>query len=308
MAPVPGPRAAPRENPAWLPPTELLGLGSLDLVARLAVEGTMSGRHRSRTRGGALEFAEHRPYVPGDDLRRVDWKVYGRTDRYYVRESEEETNLRATIVLDRSASMGFAGTGRPTKWAYARLVAAALAHLLLAQHDAVGLATFAGELDDFIPPRGGRTQRARLLETLESIEPVGRTSPEGPFRALAERLPRRGLLILLSDLLGPPERFLPGLRFFRHRKHEILVFHVLDPAERSLEGLGPAGAIADVETGRVIRASPESLTGGYAEALAELEAAYRAQAHDRGYDFVPLTTSEPVAVALGRYLSARSTL
>lgn len=285
---------------------ELLGLGSLDLVARLAVEGTMSGRHRSPARGGALEFAQHRPYVPGDDLRRIDWKVYGRTDRYYVRESEEETNLRSTLVLDRSASMGFASPGNPVKWAYARLVAAALVHLLIAQHDAVGLATFSAGLDAYVPPRAGRAQRARLLEALESTAPGGETRPEGPFRDLAERLPRRGLLIVLSDLLGPPERFLPGLRYFRYRKHEIIVFHVLDPAERSLEGLGAAPALADAETGRVVRAAPESLAAGYAEALAELEATYRAQAHDRGFDFVPLTTSEPVGVALGRYLAARS--
>lgn len=305
MIPVPSPR--PRGgSPAWLPPEELLKLGTLDLVARLAVEGTMSGRHRSPSRGGALEFAEHRPYVPGDDLRRVDWKVYGRTDRYYVRESEEETNLRATIVLDRSRSMAFSREERPTKWAYARLVASALAHLLLAQHDAVGLATFSDGLDAFVPPRGGRAQRVRLFEALEAASPAGGTSPEGPFRALADRLPRRGLLILLSDLMGPPERFLPGLRYFRYRKHEIVVFHVLDPAERALEALGPAGAVSELETDRVLRASPESLAGGYAEALAELEATWRAQAHDRGFDFVGLTTAEPVAVALGRYLAVRA--
>lgn len=291
-----------------MPPTELLELGSLDLVARLAVEGTMSGRHRSPARGGAMEFAEHRPYVPGDDLRRIDWKVYGRTDRYYVRESEEETNLRATLVLDRSASMGFASAGHPAKWAYGRLLAASLAHLLIAQHDAVGLATFSAGLDAFVPPRAGRAQRARILEALESTRPAGETRPEGPFRDLAERLPRRGLLVVVSDLLGPPERFLPGLRYFRYRKHEIVLFHLLDPAERSLEGLGPAPALTDAETGRVVRAAPESLAPGYADALAELEATYRGQAHDRGFDFVPLTTSDPVAVALGRYLASRSAI
>lgn len=290
---------------AALPPEDLLRLGSLDLIARLAVEGFMAGRHRSPGRGGALEFAEHRPYAPGDDLRRVDWKVYGRTDRFYVRESEEETNLRATIVVDASASMGFASGGRPTKWEYARAIAAALAHLLVAQQDAVGLAIFAAGLEAFVPPRGGRIQRARILEALEAARPAGETAPEGPFRALAERLPRRGLLVVLSDLLGPPERFLPGLRYFRSRKHELIVFHVLDPAERALDALGPAGALADAETGRVVPAAPAALAPGYAAALAELEGRYRAQAHDRGFDFLGLTTDQPVAVALGRYLAAR---
>jgi uncharacterized protein (DUF58 family) len=290
---------------ALLPPAELLRLGSLDFVARLVVEGFLSGRHRSPARGGSLEFAEHRAYVPGDDLRRVDWKVYGRTDRWYVRESEEETNLRATLLLDASASMAFGSRGVPTKWEYARLVAAALAHLLLAQQDAVGVATFSESLEAFVPPHGGRGQRARVFEALAGAGVRGRTEPEEPFRALAERLPRRGLLLLLSDLMGPPERFLPGLRYFRYRKHEVVVFHVLDPAERALERLGEAPSVADVETGRVMRAGPDELAAGYAEALAELERVYRAQAHDRGFEFVPLTTDEPVGIALGRWLAGR---
>jgi uncharacterized protein (DUF58 family) len=296
---------SPAVPPALLPPAELLRLGTLDFVARLVVEGFLAGRHRSPARGGSLEFAEHRAYVPGDDLRRVDWKVYGRTDRWYVRESEEETNLRATLLLDASASMAFGSPGAPTKWEYARLVAAALAHLLLAQQDAVGVATFAESLQAFVPPHGGRGQRARVFEALASAGAVGRTEPEEPFRALAERLPRRGLLLLLSDLLGPPERFLPGLRYFRHRKHEVVVFHVLDPAERALERLGYAPAVADAETGRVLRAATDELAPGYAAELAELERVYRAQAHDRGFEFVPLTTDEPVGVALGRWLSSR---
>lgn len=304
MSPVPGlrPAAAP---PGLLPPEELLRLGSLDLVARLVVEGFMAGRHRSPGRSGALEFAEHRPYVPGDDLRRVDWKVYARTDRWYVRESEEETNLRATLVVDASASMGFAAAGRPTKWAYGRALAAALAHVLLLQRDAVGLAVFAEELDVFLPPRGGRYQRARILEALERTRPAGRTAPDTPFRELAERLPRRGLLVVVSDLLGPPARFLPGLRFFRGRKHEVVVFQVLDPAERALERLGPVPGVADPETGRVLRADVEALAPGYAHALAELEATYRAQAHDRGFDFAGLSTEEPIGAALGRWLARR---
>jgi uncharacterized protein (DUF58 family) len=303
--PVPGPQISAAVHPAFLPPAELLRLGSLELIARLVVEGYLTGRHRSPGRGGSLEFAEHRPYVPGDDLRRVDWKVYGRTDRHYVRESEEETNLRATLVLDASASMGFASGERPTKWEYARLVAAVLAHLLLAQQDAVGLATFARGLTSFMPPRGGRAQQGRILEALAATRPGGETEPEGPFRELAERLPRRGVLILLSDLMGPPERFLPGLRYFRHRKHEVIVFHVLDRAERGLEELKEGSGIADMETGRVLRAGPAELAVGYREALWALEGAYRTQAHDGGFDFVGLTTDEPVAATLGRYLSGR---
>ena len=301
---LPGRPAA--RHPPILPPEDLLRLGSLDLVARLAVEGFMAGRHRSPGRGGAHEFAEHRPYAPGDDLRRVDWKVYGRTDRWYVRESEEETNLRATIVVDVSASMGWASPGQVPKWEYARMIAASLAHLLLAQQDAVGLAVFSDALGAFVPPRGGRGQRARVLEALERSTPAGTTSPESPFRELAERLPRRGLLVVVSDLLGPTERFLPGLRYFRARRHEVVVFHVLDPAERALERLGPAPGVADVETGRVLREELDGLGPGYARALAELEATYLAQAHDRGFDFVPLSTDEPIGIALGRWLSRRS--
>lgn len=297
---------APVRGPAGLlPPEELLRLGSLELIARLVVEGYLAGRHRSPGLGGSLEFAEHRPYVPGDDLRRVDWKVFGRTDRWYLRESEQETNLRATLVLDASASMGFASAGRPTKWVYGRALAAALAWLLLAQQDAVGLATFADGIRTFVPPRGGRAQKARLLAALEAEEPAGETSPEGPFRELAERLPRRGLLVLVSDLLGPPERFLPGLRFFRHRRHEVVVFHLLDPAERSLAALPAGGEIVDAETGRGLKARPEELAEGYREELEALERRYRDQAHDRGFDWVAVSTDEPVGAVLGRYLAAR---
>ena len=290
---------------ALLAPQDLLRLGSLELVARLVVEGYLAGRHKSPGLGGSLEFAEHRPYVPGDDLRRVDWKVYGRTDRWYVRESEQETNLRATLVLDASASMGFASGELPSKWSYGRVLAAALAWLLLAQQDAVGLATFGDGIRAFIPPRAGRAQRARLLAALEAEQARGGTSPEGPFRELAERLPRRGLLVLVSDLLGSPDRFLPGLRYFRHRKHEVVVFHVLDPAERSLTGLPPGGEIVDAETGRAVHARPEELAEGYREELEALERLYRDQAHDRGFDWVAVTTDEPVTAVLGRYLAAR---
>lgn len=288
-----------------LSPQDMLRLGSLELVARLVVEGYLAGRHKSPGLGGSLEFAEHRPYVPGDDLRRVDWKVYGRSDRWYVRESEQETNLRATLVLDASASMGFASEGLPSKWAYGRVLAAALAWVFLAQQDAVGLATFGDGIRAYVPPRGGRAQRARLYAALEAEDAGGGTSPEGPFRELAERLPRRGLLVLVSDLLGPPERFLPGLRYFRHRKHEVVVFHVLDPAERSLAALPSAGEIVDAETGRAVRARPEELAEGYGEELEALERLYRDQAHDRGFDWVAVTTSEPVSAVLGRYLTSR---
>ncbi len=305
MRPVRASTGRPGGAAALLPPAELLRLGNLDFVARLVVEGFLSGRHRSPARGGSLEFAEHRAYAPGDDPRRVDWKVFGRTDRWYVRESEEETNLRATILVDASASMAFGSDGMVTKWEYARLVAAALAHLLLAQQDAVGVAVFAESLAAFVPPHGGRGQRARVLEALAAAGPGGITEPEQPFRALAERLPRRGLLILLSDLMGPPERFLPGLRYFRYRKHEVVVFHLLDPAERALERLGDAPAVSDAETGRVLRAATSELVAGYAGALAALERVYRAQAHDRGFEFVPLTTDEPVGLALRRWLAGR---
>lgn len=304
---MPAPRSAapPARNPAFLPPTELLRLGGLDLVSRLVADGFLAGRHRSASRGGSLEFAEHRAYVRGDDLRRVDWKVFARTDRFFMRESEAETNLRAMLLLDASASMGFSTDGRPTKLRYAAAMAAALAHLLLQQHDAVGLASFGEELHSFLPPRGGASQRTRILTQLEALAPKGETSPEGPFRELAERVPRRGLLLLLSDLMGPPERFVPGLQFFRHRGHEVIVFQLLDPGERSLEALGDVGRLRDAESGRIVDAVPAVLASGYRRELAALEAEYRHQAHERGFDFASFSTDEPLGVALARYLGRR---
>ncbi len=216
--------------PALLDPRHLCSLARLELVARTAVEGFLRGLHRSTLKGSSVEFAEHRAYVPGDEVAQIDWRAYAKTDRYYLKEYEDETNLRATLILDASASMAFASAG-VTKFRYAQCLAAALGFLMVRQFDAVGLAVFDSRVRRFVPPRSSAVHLGWIYGELERAAPGGETGLAGVLRSSAERIHRRGLAVLISDLLDDPAAILKGLARFRHRGCEVLVFHLLDPAE-----------------------------------------------------------------------------
>ena len=215
---------------SYLKPEILSRINNLELRAKLVVEGFITGLHKSPFHGFSVEFAQHRPYGIGDNLRYVDWKVYGRTDRYYIKQFEEETNLKAYILLDTSRSMKFAHHG-PGKLQYGKLLAAALAYLMIYQRDAVGLTLFSDKIRRILPPRSATSYIQPLLQELDRIHPAGETNISAILHILAERLKRRGLIILISDLLDDPESVMSGLRHFRHGHHEVLVFHLLDPGE-----------------------------------------------------------------------------
>lgn len=292
-----------------LAPQELAALGGLEFVARRVVEGFIAGLHRSPHRGFSVEFAEHRMYQPGDDLRYIDWRMFGRSDRYYIKQFEEETNLRAYVLLDVSASMDWSSSppSLPSKLWYARQLAACLALLLLRQGDAAGLVAFAQDTRAYVPAHGGRRQWHELLRVLAGVRAGSRTDAGGALRDIAGRLRRRGLVVLLSDLLVEPEATRLALRFLRHRGHEVLVFHVLDPGERELPGVGDARFV-DPETAEELPVSVADLRREYREAVRQALAEWRRELVPQGMDYIVVDTGEPMVHALRAYLRKRERL
>ncbi len=303
------PRRQNRRRPDLLSPAELAALGGLEFVSRSVVEGFLAGLHRSPHRGFSVEFAEHRAYQPGDDLRYIDWRMYGRSDRYYVKQFEEETNLRAYLLLDASASMAWSsdpGELPPKLW-YGKQLAACLALLLLRQGDSVGSVVFDREIRTHVAPAGGRRHWHDLARTLSAAEARGETGAEDTLREIAGRLRRRGLVILLSDLLVDPEPTRLALRFLRHRGHEVLVLHLLDPGERELPGTGEARFV-DPETGQEVPVSVPDLRSEYREAVRDALREWRRELVPHGIDYVVVETDRPMAHALRAYLHKRERL
>lgn len=292
-----------------LDPAELVSVGNLEFVARHVVEGFLIGLHRSPHRGFSVEFAENRPYIPGDDIRFVDWRMFARSDRYYIKQYEEETNLRAYITVDASGSMDWSSEpGRiVSKLDYARLVGACLAYLLLRQGDAAGMISFDSRIRERVEPRAARRHLGTLLRTLLRLSGSGETDAGGALGEVTLRLRRRGLLILVSDLLVDEDDVLRALRYLRHRGHEVLVLHVLDPGERDLPPAGDAVFI-DPESKREMRADSAALRSRYRRAVDEAIAMWRRECRRMGADYQHFTTDVPLGQVLGRYLETRSRL
>ena len=287
----------------YLRPDVVSRLSRLDLVARLVVEGFITGLHRSPYHGFSVEFSEYRPYMPGDPLRHIDWKVWGRTDRYYIKQFEEETNLRATLLLDVSESMNYA-SGEITKLRYAKYLAAALSYLMLIQRDAVGLVTFTETIDRYLPPRSVLSYLHVLLRELDQTKTGGGTHLSKVLHDMAERIKRRGLIILLSDLLDDPNDVLTALKHFRHRKHEVIVFHILDPRERRFDFKKDATFI-DMETGEQVQSRPWHIRSEYRESMTDFIRRYKRECRQHRIDYVEIDTGQPFDVALFNYLAKR---
>lgn len=295
-----------RERTRLLDPHFVSKLARLDLKARLVVEGFLTGLHRSPYHGFSVEFAEHRQYMPGDPLRHLDWKVLAKSDRKYLKQYEEETNLRASLLVDTSASMGYGSHGI-TKLDYARQLAAALAYLMLAQNDAVGMFAFAAGRGEHIPARSTMGHLRPMLLLLEKLAPAGGTDFASSLHSLAERLTRRGLVVILSDLLDEPERIAQAIHHFRHRKHEVLVFHILDPMEVSFDFQREA-VYVDLESGERVTTRPRELRADYRERVSAWRETLRQACIEKRADYVPLTTDQPYDRALLEYLSKRARL
>jgi uncharacterized protein (DUF58 family) len=290
----------------FLQPEVVSRLENMELIARFIVEGFIAGLHRSPYHGFSVEFAEYRQYNAGESTRNIDWKIYAKTDRHYVKVFEDETNLRATLLLDRSASMDYESNGL-TKLRYGSLLAAALSYLMIKQRDAVGLVVFDDEIKEALPHRSVRRHLLQLLGSLQRVEPGSRTAISTALHEMAERIRRRGLMILLSDLLDEPSNVIEGLKHFRHRGHEVVVFHILDPNEIEL-GFSGEVQFVDKETGEKLRTRPWFLGAEYRRDvkgwIEELERACKQNA----IDYNLMTTDTPFDHALVSYLNKRRTL
>jgi uncharacterized protein (DUF58 family) len=290
-----------------LQPDVVSRIANLELRARLVVEGFITGLHRSPYHGFSVEFAEHRQYMPGDAIRHIDWKILGRTDRYYIKQYEEETNLRSTIVVDTSRSMGYASPGHISKFHYAASLAAALAYLMVRQQDAVGLALFDDALRAYMPPHTTRAYLRQLLLRLHEAVPSGETSAGTALHQVADRMKRRGLVIIISDLLDDPDTVIAALRHFRHKKNEIIVMHVLDPMERSF-AFGNDAMFRDVETRETMTTQPWHIGASYRQAMEEFLERYKRECREHAIDYVVMDTTTPFDVALTEYLARRQRL
>ncbi len=287
----------------YLKPDVISRLSRLDLVARLVVEGFITGLHRSPYHGFSVEFSEYRPYNPGDPPRHIDWKVWGRTDRYYVKRFEEETNLRAYILLDASGSMGYT-SGSMTKLGYAVALSAALSYLMLLQRDAVGLITFDSKIKTYMPPRSVFSYLHVLFGEMDRLKSGGDTHLANTFHEMAERIKRRGLILVFSDLMDDQRRVMNALKHFRHRKHEVIVFHILDPMERSF-AFKNEGTFIDMESGEKIEAHPWHIREEYRKRFGNFIDAYKRECRQHQIDYVMMDTSQSFDLALFHYLVKR---
>lgn len=287
----------------YLDPVALSKLGGLELVARLVVEGAVTGLHKSPYQGFSIEFAEHRQYMPGDEIRNIDWKVYAKSDRYYIKKYEEETNLRAYILLDASESMDFGSNGM-TKLEYGSYLSASLAYLMLKQRDSVGLVTFDTQMREYVPPRGTPTHLHAITTILEETTAGNETKISEIFHELAQRIVKRGLVIVISDLLDEPDEVLSSLKHFRHQKHEVIVFHLLDKAELEFSFDGPI-VFRDLETQETLSTQANALKDEYLNQIANFIETYKNGCGSSSIDYVQIDTSVPFADVLFSYLSHR---
>jgi uncharacterized protein (DUF58 family) len=293
----------PRDRP-FLDPAVVARLGTLELKARTIVEGFLSGLHRSPFKGFSVEFAEYRQYIPGDDLSTIDWKVFARSDRYYVKKFEEETNLDAHLMLDVSGSMGY-GSGAMTKFEYGACLAASLAYLMNRQRDAVGLTAFDDKIVEMLPVGSRPGHLRNILLTLDRLKLGRETNVSKPLQQIVDSLSKRGMVVLISDLLDDADAVIRGLRHFQYRGNDVIVFQVLDPDEIDFP-FERATKFEDLETSEEILAVPGAVRDHYVREMGALIERYQRELGAAGIDYQLLSTKRPLELALMSYLSTRA--
>ena len=287
----------------YLQPEVISSVKNLELVARLVVEGYLTGRHRSPFHGFSVEFSEHRQYIPGDNLRFVDWKVFGRTDRYYIKQFEEETNLRCHILLDVSKSMQYSSE-KITKAQYASYLTAGLTYLMLQQRDSTGLVLFDDSIRSLISARSVFSHLNVILQAIDTVQYGNDTNISTALHKVAEQIRKRGLIILISDLLDEPQAILNGLKHFRHNKHEILVFHIIDRKEIEFDFSGDV-LFEDLESNDKIKTQPRYIREMYRQKFSEYLDFLRVNFSNNRIDYQQLFTTTPFDKALTEYLLKR---
>jgi len=285
----------------FIDPDVLARIDNLELVAHGVVDGFISGLHRSPLLGMSVDFAEHRAYMPGDDVRLIDWRVYARTDRLYVKQFETDTNANLHLVLDISASMDF-GSGTVSKLEYAKFLAASLAYLSTRQRDRIGLITFNNDIVDFIPT--SIKHFSRVLHTLDNVTAGGVSDYQLPLEKIAERLRRRSLVVLISDLYETPDRLLAAMNQLRYRGNELIVFHLLDPLELSLN-IGDVSSVEDMESGINLPIASEQFRADYRQLVQDQQAELERKFGASQIDYIFADISQPLDNTLFRYLSDR---
>ena len=290
----------------FLQPETVALLNSMALRARMIVEGYIIGHHRSPYHGFSVEFAEHRAYGSGDEIRHIDWRLYGKTDRLYVKRYEEETNLRSHLILDTSRSMQYTSS-EVTKLQYGNYLVAALSYLMINQQDAAGLAQFDDKLRSFIHPKSTPSHLNTLLSHLDDETAGNDTQIEPVLHKMAERIKKRGLVVLISDLFDDPENIMSGLKHFRHNKQEVIVFHILDRKELDFD-FNSRTKFLDMETGEEITTEPWHIRSNYNDLIKDLQDYYRSECRQHRIDYVCLFTDQNLDIGLTEYLNKRKKL
>lgn len=291
----------------YLEPSTVAQLASFELRARLVVEGFITGLHRSPFHGFSVEFAEHRQYRPGDEIRYIDWKIYSRTNRYYVKQFEEETNLRSVIAVDCSSSMAYKSEGNISKFAYATYLSAALSYLMMKQKDAAGLALFDTEVQTYLPPSSKMSYIGEILRTLDKAKPSNATGLNRALDRLADRISRRSLVIIISDFFDEPESVFSALKHFRHQKHDVLAVQLLDPREVDFN-FGTAATFKDMESGEELVTHPYQIQHAYATEVQKYITALKRECYSHNIDYLQVDTSQPFDKVLREFLVKRSSV
>jgi len=281
----------------------LAQLQGLELKARLVVEGSLSGMHKSPFKGFSVEFAEHKAYFPGDDIRYIDWKLYGKTEKYFIKQYEEDTNLKSYLLLDTSRSMGFPEKSQ-TKLEYSIFLAVSMSYLMLAQRDSVGLLTFNNEICDYIPARNDMSHLHYIVNILEKISPANSTSISYALKYLASKIKRRGLIIVISDLVDDQENVLKHLTYLRKMKHEIIVFHIMHPDELNIPYRGTV-RFKNMEKPADLTAIPDQIRKSYSKKIRDFINIYQQKCWQENIDYHRIMTDVPVEKAILNYIAGR---
>ncbi len=288
----------------YFEPDRVAKFQNISLVARQVVEGFISGLHRSPHRGFSVEFSEHREYSPGDDIRHLDWVAWGRTDKLYIKQYEQETNLRCYILLDASGSMNYRLGGGITKLQYGCHLSACLAYLMCRQQDVVGMVAFDDKIRFHLTPSSTPAHLDRMFRHLEDISPGSETAIAGTFHELADRIAKRGLVVIISDMYDDPEEVIHGLQHFVFKKHQIILFHVMDPGELEFP-FRRVQSFVDMETGERIQVDPRYVKDDYVGEINSFVERYRRECADRNIEYMLTRTDTPYELMLLNYLSMR---